>query len=86
MLWKNVCILIQISLLFVSEGPVVDRSVLVHVIGWWQPLPEPMLTKMSWANSFDITKCGYSLMCTFTQIDILYAVNIFYDIVLKWMQ
>ena len=44
-------ILIQISLKFVSEGPIDNKAALVQVMAWRQtgnkPLPEPMLAQFT---------------------------------------
>ena len=46
---ENVRISIQISLKFVPNGPIDNKSALVQVIAWRRtgdkPLPEPMLTQ-----------------------------------------
>ena len=48
---EKFCILIQISLKFVLEGPTDNKSALVQVMAWcWtdtKPLPEPMLTQFT---------------------------------------
>ena len=45
---ENFCILIQISLKFVPNGPIDNKSALVQVMAWCRtgnkPLPEPKLT------------------------------------------
>ena len=50
---ENCCILIKISLEFVPESLIHNKSALVKVMAWCQegnkPLPEPMLTQfMDW--------------------------------------
>ena len=44
--------MIQISLKFVSKGPVDNKSSLVQVVAWcWignKPLHEPMITQVKW--------------------------------------
>ena len=46
---KNVRIFIQISLKFVPNGPIDNKSALVQVMAWRRtgdkPLPEPMMTQ-----------------------------------------
>ena len=46
---ENVRILIEISLKFVPNGPIENKSALVRVMAWRRtcnkPLPEPMLTQ-----------------------------------------
>ena len=56
---ENVRISIQISHKFVAkacEGPINNKSALVHVMFWRQtgdkPLPEPMLTKFTTSNIY----------------------------------
>ena len=48
---EKFCILIQISLRFVSKGPIDKKSALVQVMTWrrtnGKPLPEPMLTQFT---------------------------------------
>ena len=45
------CILIQISLKFVSKGPIDNKTALVQVMAWRRigdkSLPEPMLTQFT---------------------------------------
>ena len=47
----NLCILIQISLKFVSNGPIDNKAALVQVMAWRRtddkPLSEPMLTQLT---------------------------------------
>ena len=42
------CILIQISQKFVPDGPIDEKSAVVHIMAWCQrrahPVPEPMIT------------------------------------------
>ena len=46
-----VCILIQISLKYISKGPIDNRAALVKVMAWRQtcnkPLHEPMLSQFT---------------------------------------
>ena len=48
---EHLCILIRISLMFVPQGPIDNKSVLVQVMAWHQtgdkPVPEPMLNQFT---------------------------------------
>ena len=50
---EKFCILIRISLKFVSKGPISKKSALVQVMAWHRthdkPLSEPMLTQFLYA-------------------------------------
>ena len=49
--WKKLCIFIPLSLSFVANAPIYNKSVLVQVMAWHRtgdkPLPEPMLAKFT---------------------------------------
>ena len=68
---KNPCILIRISLKFVSKGPINNKPELVQVMAWLRPggkpLPDPILTQftdaymrhqgeMSWCDRMGIIR------------------------------
>ena len=66
------CIFIQISLKFVSDGPIALMPALTQVMAWChsgsKPLPEPMLTRLTDAHKCHLASmpmCGYSWQTTY---------------------